>query len=189
MKKLIAVFAAAVFVSLLCASLVSCGCEHAWDRNVDGFCDECDEILNEVTKEEWVAGFNITNAVVETLETTESSGNEEGVENKFNVVDGKVYPDSADGGNSSWGMDFSALKSYFAFGSAYDSFTFDEDIAKYVCESLTVDGITYENISVMFYANKRLALIEYFVESAQNGRINVSIGVSAYESAAVPEKK
>ena len=190
MKKLIAIIAACVLVAVAVVLLVVfCGCEHEWDRNYDGKCDDCGKILNEVTKDEWVTGFNITNAVIETLETTESSGNEEGAENKFYVVDGKVYPDSAEGNNASWGMNFSALKSYFAFGLAYDSFSFDEDEATYVCESLTVDGITYENISVTFNASKNLAYAEYSVESGQNGRINVSIWVTAHGSATVPEKK
>ena len=193
-KKLVAILAVTALAAVVAVLLIIClKCEHEWDRDYNGICDECGEILNEVTKDVWDSEFNITNAVITTLETTESSGNEEGVEQEFYVVDGKVYSYSEDESSQSWGMDFSALLSYFAFSSSFDSFAFDENVAKYICESITVDvngiDITYQDISVMFNASKKLASIDYFVQTADKGRINVSIWISNHGGAAVPDKQ
>ena len=86
-------------------------------------------------------------------------------------------------------MNFEALISYLPFADSYSSFTFDKDSASYTCDKLTVNGITYENISIMFNASKNLTSIDYFVQNDTNGKINVSIWVSAHGSATVPEKK
>ena len=170
MKKLIAIIAACVLVAVAVVLLVVfCGCDHEWDRNYDGKCDECGKVLNEVTNEEWISECNITNALIYALQTTESSDNTEGVEEEFSVVDGKIYPiydeETENPDYSAWGAQFSALSSYFAFADSYGSFTFDKESAKYVCDKLTVNGVTYENISIMFNANKKLTSIDYFVQN------------------------
>ena len=188
MKRLFAVLSVALLAVTLSVLLVSCSeCEHESDRDNNGICDECGEILNEVTKDVWDSEFDITNAAVTILETTESSGNTEGVKQELSVVSGKVYPDSGDESSPSWGMDFSALQPYFAFGASFESFVYDEKTAKYTCDEITVNEITYENVSVTFNTSKRLSSIDYSVQSSE--RINVSIKILNHGGAAVPEKQ
>ena len=188
MKKLIGALSVALLAVTLSASLASCSkCEHKSDRDNNGICDECSEILNEVTKDVWDFEFSVTNAAVTILETTESSGNTEGVKQELSVVSGKVYPASGDESSPGWGMDFSALQPYFAFGASFESFVYDEKTAKYTCDEITVNEITYENVSVTFNTSKRLSSIDYSVQSSE--RINVSIKISNHGGAAVPEKQ
>ena len=177
---------AAIFLIVLAMgfSLVSCGCEHK-DRDYNGFCDDCGEVLTEVGADEWKSAFAFTNAKVSTLEVMNISDGM-GSESEYFVVNGVVYDE-----NGEMLYSIEALSPYLAFSDLYDSFGFgfDGQTGKYGCSEITVGEITYLNVYVAFNAGKKLSTIEFEVESEENGRVSCAVTVSGHGATSVPNKE
>lgn len=177
--KRIVTFLLLISALLLC----SCGeCKHR-DRDYNGICDDCAAVLCKVSAEEWKSAFGFTNATIKTLELVDSAENMGDV-NEYFIVDGDAYDET---GKNLYSV--SALASYFAFADSYESFVFDESAAKYVCEQITVENVTYKNVFVSFNASKNLNTIEFSVDIDASTAISCTVTVSAHGTTEIPGKQ